>query len=386
MGMKSSLLRCMTGAMRLIYAPMKRGRMRDRIVIISRQSSRETLDIRLLSGWLRENHPEIECVTLCRKLEGTSKVGYVFHILTQMRAMACARVVLLDGYCIAASVLTHREETRVVQMWHALAAIKKFGYQSIDKPGGRSSEIAEAMCMHRNYDYIIAPSEETGRHFAECFGADEGKLVYLALPRVDEILRPDTILPEGSGETPEEFRLFMRETFSIPEDREIVLYVPTFRRGKEIDIDGLAAAVDPDRFVLVVKLHPLFDDLEPGTSVKEGLMTIVDRQYTSYQWLTAADRVITDYSALGVEAALTGKPLYYYVYDIDEYSAEVGLNVDPLEEMKGASAETAQQLREILARDYDHSERKRFRDRYVSVDTDDCTADLGRFLAGLVKG
>ncbi len=384
MGLKSSVLKAGTLALRFLYAPMKMGPMKDRVVIISRQSDKPTLDIRLIRDWMRENHPEIPCVTLCRKLEGTGKLSYAMHMFAQMRFLATSRVVLLDGYCIAASVLNHREETTIVQMWHALAAIKKFGYQSIGKAGGRSPEVAEALKMHRNYDYITAPSEATGKHFAECFGADTDKLVYRALPRVDEILRPDRIIPQGIDDV-ETFRSFMRERFSIPEDKEILLYVPTFRRDRQVEIGGLAEAVDPARFVLVVKLHPLFDEQQMKQDAAEGLQIIMDREFTSYQWLTVCDRVVTDYSALGVEAALTGKPLYYYVYDIDEYERSVGLNVDPLEEMPSASAVTPEKMRQVLDAEYDYSELERFRDKYVSVDTDNCTEDLGEFLVQLMK-
>ena len=44
----------------------------------------------------------------------------------------------------------------MIQMWHAIGKIKKSGYQTLDKDSGRSRAVAELLCMHRNYDYIIA--------------------------------------------------------------------------------------------------------------------------------------------------------------------------------------------------------------------------------------
>ena len=390
--------------LRGIYGPMKLQPVRHKVTIISRQSDRPTTDIALLDDYLRKAHPDLQVVTLCRTLEGGSSIGYAFHMLRQMWHMASSSVVLIDGYCIAVSVLRHRPQTRVVQMWHALAAVKKFGWQAVGRPGGRSPEIAKIMNMHGNYDRILCPSMQVGRDFARAFGAGEEKLVLLGLPRIDGIMAGD-----------EPLRSRLREEYRIPEDREILLYVPTFRPGERIPVRDLIGAVDPERFVLVIRLHPLYGEMEeipgagemeeiPGTgeqggpedppAVGEGtgqtcgaepLRVIADENYSSYDWLHACDRVITDYSALSVEASLTGKPLYFYVYDIDRYEGQVGLNVDPREEMPKATARTGGELERILAADYDDGQRERFRNRYVTVDTDHCTEKLGEYIYGMGK-
>ena len=62
---------------------------------------------------------------------------------------------IIDGYCIPVSVLHHRKELRVVQVWHALGAIKKFGRQALSVPGGRDKELAERMGMHKHYDAVL---------------------------------------------------------------------------------------------------------------------------------------------------------------------------------------------------------------------------------------
>lgn len=385
MGIKYAVLKIAVGAMRVIYAPMKLQRTKKKVVIVSRQSNKPSMDIRLIERYLKENYPDIECVVLCRYLDDVNPVAYLGEVLKQMKHMASGRVILIDGYCIAASILKHQKNTSVVQMWHALAAIKKFGYETIGKPSGHSREVAEIMCMHRNYDYVICPSEATGKNYCRCFDIGEEKLKFLALPRVDEILRPNTILPEeyrakGIGA----FREALCREYGIDEKSEIVLYVPTFRKGKDIELDGIKEAVKNTDFTLVVKVHPVFKDVQ-FTEDDYCENIIVDWKYSSYQWLSVCDRIVTDYSALGVEAALTGKPLYYYVYDIEEYRANVGLNFNPLEELPEVSALTGAELRTILYKEYDYNRLKAFRGKYVSVNTDDCTRDLGNFVAGLTE-
>lgn len=373
--MKRLILQIAVAMLRLIYLPLKGRRIRDKVTIISRQSDHPSVDIKLLSDYLKLKYPQIECTVLCRFLGNglTAKAGYLFHMLRQMTSIASSRVVLLDGYCIAASVLHHKPETKIIQMWHAVAAIKKFGYQTIDQPGGHSRMVAETLHMHENYDHILCPGEETGRIFCEGFHATADKLVYLGLPRLDLIW--------DSGDSSEA----VRGRFGISPKKEILLYVPTFRKGRPVYLKELVRSIDPEKFVLVVRLHPL-DQLQDLPAVENrGLQVIMDQSMSTQEWLRACDRVITDYSALGVEASLTGKPLYYYIYDISEYERSTGLNVDPRKEMPHATAISGLQLADLLAGPYDFDELHRFRDKYITVDTDACTARLGDYIYGVIK-
>lgn len=389
MGLKSTILKVAIGGLRFIYAPMKLRKLDNQIVIISRQSNHPTLDIKLLRDYMAENYPSVKCKVLCAKLEQYGAVRYGFHMLHQMWEMSRSKVVLIDGYCIAASVLNHKKGTIIIQMWHALAAIKKFGYQTIDKPAGHSRVVAETMCMHRNYDYVIAASEATGKHFGKCFNVTRDKLVYLGLPRIDEILSPHRILPQEYREQGVcAFEEAIRNEYDISWDREILLYVPTFRKGANVNLEGIIEATNSDRFTLVIKAHPLYDDMDMGRyqdDINTNVQVIVDKRYTSYQWLSICDRVITDYSALGVEAALLDKPLYYYVYDIEEYKKNVGLNVEPLDEMPQATAVTPEELSKLLNDEYNMEKLIMFRNKYISIDKTDCTRQLSEFLVGLMS-
>lgn len=81
-------------------------------------------------------------------------LSYYFSLYSQMRLIAESKVVIVDGYNIVVSLLKHKKGTKVIQMWHALGAIKQFGYQSIGKKDGINSDMARILKMHNNYDYI----------------------------------------------------------------------------------------------------------------------------------------------------------------------------------------------------------------------------------------
>ena len=233
--------------------------------------------------------------------------------------------------------------------------------------------VAETMHMHENYDYVLCPGEETGRIFCEGFHVSPDKLVYLGLPRLDLIW--------DSGDSSES----ARSRFGIPASKHILLYVPTFRKDRPVYMKELVHSIDPERFALVVRLHPLDQPQDLADAEQTGLQVITDQRMSTQEWIRACDRVITDYSALGVEASLAGKPIYYYIYDISEYEQSTGLNVDPRKEMPHATAITGLQLADLLDNPYDFDELQKFRDKYIEVDTDACTAGLGDFIYGVIK-
>ena len=374
--MKQLILKIAVLLLRMVYAPMRLLPVKRRVVIISRQSRKASVDIRLLTDYLRMRYPDLKCKVLVRFIEPGigGKLSYMPHMFVQMYYLATSRLVVLDGYCIVACVLPHRKGTEILQMWHAVAAIKRFGYQSIGYPSGHSRQVAETMRMHRNYDYVLCPGEETGWIFCEAFDLEPSKLVYMGLPRLDLIWDS------------EDSREKIREAYGIEDGKEILLYVPTFRKNRPVYLRDLIRAVDPKRFVLAIRLHPLEEPPESfGEDIPEGLQIIVDRERSTQEWIRACDRIITDYSALGVEAALTGKPVYYYVYDIAEYEKATGLNVDPRLEMPHETAITGLQLADLLSSPYDFEELDRFKKKYINIDTDACTARLGDFIYGIVE-
>lgn len=377
MNLKSFTMKVAVALIRFCYKFIGKAALKNQITIISRQSSTTTTDIALLSDYIRTNYPDIELKVLVRFIEPaiSKKIGYAFHMLTQMKAIAESKVVVLDGYCIAASVLRHKPETKIVQMWHSMAAIKKYGYQTLDKKAGHSRQTARIMCMHKNYDYVLCPSIETGHLFCQGFNCSEDKLVELALPRIDFI--KECMKPEKAAELRTE----------LPQDREILLYAPTFRKGIGLDAKELLNSIDYDRFSLVIKPHPLYaEDLRDLINMLNlENKVLLDDTYETFEWLGACDRVITDYSAIAVESLVTGKPLYFYLYDFEEYKINVGINVDPTEEMPNATALTGFGLSEALNREYDFAELERFKNKYLTADTNDCTKKLGDFIYELTR-
>ena len=350
-----------------------------KIAIISRESDSKTLDVSMLEAELLSRGLEVKVLSrLLTKDLSVRTLGYAAELMRQEAAILGSDVVVLDTYCIPASMLPHLKGTRVIQMWHALSAIKKFGWQTAGMQDGTSLRTARIMRMHRGYDYVVSASDITAAHFSEAFGVSRDRIVKYGLPRIDYIKS----VAGGERRDDTRRRIFSAYPRLAKSEKKTVLYAPTFRRGQAVDVKGLADALDPDRYDLVVKLHPLY---RAGSAEDAGPHVIYDDSFISYDWLAAADILISDYSSFVTESSLAGIPLYLYTYDIDSYGRSTGLNVDFSEEPVGRYAfESAAALAEAMEQPYDFEALAAFRDRYIDIDTENCTAALADFIESLI--
>ena len=344
---------------------------RDQITFISRQDSGYSLDMDLEVSYLKENYPEIKTVILYKKLDKSlsGMLSYIGHIFTQMTNIARSKVVVLDGYCIAISVLNHKHDLTVVQMWHALGSLKKFGYSILDQKEGRSSKISKVMRMHHNYDYILASSPVAAENFREAFNARKDQMLVLGLPRMDYL---------QSKEVKEKIRQKYFEIY--PEANNglpTVLYGPTMRKGKEADYQSLIDTLDLHKYNLMIKLHD-------GKEIVYVQGKLLDRgiNFAGIEALHLADYFISDYSAMIYEASLCRLPIYLYVYDYDEYMEARGLYLDFMKEMPGFISKDIKEI--VNAIDHKVNDNARldgFLQRYITNRNENITATLGKFLA-----
>ena len=353
-----------------------------KVAIISRESNTRTLDIAMLDSELLRRGMDVTVLSkLLTKEKSVKALGYLGHVFRQEAAILAADVVVLDTYCIPASMIPHRKGTKVIQMWHALGAIKKFGWQTVGKEGGSSGKVARLMRMHHGYDYVVCASDVTADHFSEAFRTDRSKIIKYGLPRIDYIKSV------AAGERHED--MLAKITAKYPQlknGKKTVVYAPTFRRGKTVDVQSLVYALGADRYNIVVKLHPLYRG--NFAAAGDGANVIYDDDFTSFDWLAAADMIISDYSSLVIEATLADKPLFIYAYDLDEYEENTGLNIDfDSEPISPYVFRDAGKLAKAIAAaadgDYDMDALSAFRDRYIDIDTGNCTAALADYIERL---
>lgn len=321
-------------------------------VFISRQSDSPTIEFKLIKDQVTALDKEQKIIMLTKTIKGTlfGCIGYYFHLYAQMYHLATSKMCVLDSYCITVSVLRHKRSLKIIQIWHALGAIKQFGYQTLGKKMGRSDTLARFLDMHRNYDVIVCGSDAMKPVFAEAFGTNEEKVVSIGIPRIDYLLHNHN-----------KIRRRIYEAYPNLRGRKVILYAPTFRKDDSVYTESLVSEIDFENYCLIVKQHPI----KKFGSDNQNILTC--SKFTGLELLTAADFVVTDYSAISIEASILEKPVYFYLYDYEEYASENGVNIDFEKEMPGCIFSHAPELvQSIESGHYDISLIKRFKDKYVT--------------------
>lgn len=321
---------------------------RNKVCFLSRQSSRP-FDFQLLESAISRAFPGWEIAWACVPPSGHFGIGLA---LRQVWHAATARVCFVDGYVPAVSV-PRRTRAYCVQLWHALGSIKKFGYQALDTPDGRSSEAAEKLRMHRGYDLIVAGLPGAVPAFSEAFDCPSDRIVPLGLPRIDYLLSEDYDAVRKARVA--KVAYLIDAAGSRSRNEKLVLYAPTLRRGSRRGDGWFIRSIEEIRgafcaredIALVVAGHPLQD--EAGADQLNDVRFL--HGAATFDVLPLVDYVVTDYSAVAFEAGLLGKKVLFYVPDIDEYRISPGLNIDPLEVFSGLSFREADSLAHAITSD-----------------------------------
>lgn len=339
-------------AAKAVYSLMKLIPSADKVTMISRGQNWTSIDFRLLEKRICSDFPETSVVVLNHPVD--PKFTYPWRVLTEMFHIATSRAVVLDTYNPVVSLFRHKPELVVIQVWHALGAIKKFGLSAVGKDEGRRPITAEKMKMHKNYTFVSCASETTGQIYEHSFGVRPEQIIIAGSPRVDFL---------NDCETQLSMKALLRKKYQIEEGRKVVLYAPTFRGGRSLPLEQLADALDLNRFTLVFKRHPL-DRL---TLISDDRVVVPD-EHEGIELLAVADFLITDYSAITFEAVIVGLPILFWPFDIEEYELTRGLAVDYFLEMPGPIFRDAEQLALALHEENVSCEKhEEFRKKYLQT-------------------
>lgn len=339
-------------AMRVIYAALKQLPTRDKIVLMSRLYSETSQDF----GRVREEIARQSPHTLVAVLNHRNTAPWAVpgQMLVEMYHLATSRAVITDSYMAVISALDHKDELIVVQIWHALGAIKRFGLAAVGTAEGRPGGLARVMRMHHGYDFVIAGGTRMVEPFAESFGVDTAQVLPIGTPRVDLLRDPDYLAGKRA-----------RIDAAHPQlrDRRVVLYAPTFRTAEPVRVEPLLDALIAAELDVVVALHPLdhrdFSRL-PGVTQ--------DPAFTTLDWLTVASDLVTDYSAVVFDAAVLGVPIHAYAYDLDEYRERRGIPFDYENDLPGTvHRDELSVVRALLGHDVTPADVERFRRDFVSA-------------------
>lgn len=311
---------------------------KNKILFLSRQSNKLTLDFKLIQEELKKQNNNLHIVTICKRVKKKLKDYFIFgyYLLKSMYHLATSKICVIDSYWPTVSVLKHKKDLKVIQIWHSIGKIKKSGYQTLGKEGGRNKKVAEILKMHKNYDLVIAGGANFNPFYCESMGISEDKILNIGLPRIDFLIKTEE---ENKKRVYEKYPEFKNK------DKKIILYAPTFRRTNTNGLHELIKNIDFDKYILLVKEH-----MNQKLDINSTKVYTCD-EFSAIELLSVCDYLITDYSAIALEAAILDKKTYYYLHDYEEYLEKNGLNIDLFKEMPGCTFKSAKDLMESINKD-----------------------------------
>jgi len=368
---------------------------KNRVFLLSRQFNKPSLNYQLLIERFQKDG--IDYKVECKKVDSSindslrtqgnySNVGgflkrtfkklgsafsYYFSLWSQMIKIAQSKVIIVDGYNLPVSLLKHKKGTKIIQLWHALGAIKKFGYQSIGKIDGINPSVAKILKMHAGYDYVISGSEGMAPFFAEAFNVPIDKVLNIGTPTVDYLREDHSSIKKK-----------ILKKYPKLKNKINVLYSPTFRNNKHFSYEDLISNTDFDKVNLIITYHSKVEDVYNDDRV----VTIPSSEFSVFDVLTVCDYVISDYSALLVDAAFANKKVLMYLYDYDEYSKNNGVNLDFFGMFKHLSYKNAKDVMNVINNDkYNDKEYKKFKEMYTISEKINSTDELIKLINDCLK-
>ena len=312
----------------VFYSILKLLPVQNKVTFMTWNSDQITPDFQALIDRLHALPRPPTTVALCRELHGGTigHLAYMIHMIHQAYEMATSKVVVLDAYCPLASILHHRPGLRVVQIWHALGAFKKFGWSIVDKSEGWSAQsnipshtLSRLLKMHAGYTDAVVSYSGAIPYFAEAFHCDPAIVHVAWLPRV-ELLRDEARMSD--------LRRRILDAYPELRGRRVALYAPTIRRPMmdTSSVASLVTTIHENDWALIVKPHPVRGEKLTPIFPK---LTFSLPEFAAIELLAIADAVITDYSAIVYEAYLREIPVYFYTDDLEKYEEARGFYTHP---------------------------------------------------------
>jgi CDP-glycerol glycerophosphotransferase (TagB/SpsB family) len=232
------------------------------------------------------------------------------------RARAESRWLVVNDWLRAR--FTPREGQTTLQTWHG-TMYKKVG---LDRGEQLDAEEREFMLGERKkWDLLLSQNPHSSRVFRES---------YLSNPPIYEEGYPrNDLLVNGSGEP-------IRNVLGIRADQKVVLYAPTWRDDRTelvdyLDVSKLAADLG-DGYVVLLRAHSRVIRVGSAAKVGAGVIDVSTYPNTT-DLLLIADIMITDYSSIMFDFAVTGRPMVFFTPDMEDYRDQLrGVYLD-LEEV-----------------------------------------------------
>ncbi len=298
-----------------------------------------------------------------------SHCQYLKNCVNALHDISRVEVVFLSDASDLVSCIDLRPETRVVQLWHACGAFKKWGMSTADlKFGGNRKQLLRHP-FYKNLSLVTVSSPEVVWAYEEAMvlGDQPGVVRPLGVSRTDKFFDEHFIAQSKSN---------VEEAVPKAKGKKVLLYAPTFRgrvsqaQGPDkLDIAGLKDALEKE-WVLLIKHHPFVKKTPEIPEDCSEFAIDVSNTLPIDELLCVADACVSDYSSLVFEYSLFGRPMAFFAYDVDDYCDWRGFYYDYDSLTPGPVFRENAELIDYLTRIpevFDVQRVRSFRDKFMSA-------------------
>lgn len=214
-----------------------------------------------------------------------------------------------------------------IQTWHG-TPLKRLGCD-IQSGANAMYSVADIHERYRNegrrLDYLLSPSPFTTDKFASAFDLTpqraEQTIVEEGYPRNDSLYLADDATIAS-----------LKRRFDLPADKKIILYAPTWRDDQHqtgvgytyesgADFDLLREKLG-DEYIILFRAH-YFVSNSFDFERYEGFVRDVSAVSDIADLYLVSDLLITDYSSVFFDYANLGRPMVFFMYDLEKYAGEI---------------------------------------------------------------
>ena len=275
---------------------------------------------------------------------------------------ASAKFIFIDDASNLFSCLPLRSETKIIQLWHACGAFKKFGMSTADKLFGGDATSKKRHPFYENLSLVTVSSKEIIPIYEHAMDIPAGSGVVCDLG----VARTDVFFDEEAIESAK--KAVMREIFGDEkgardkrnEQKKILLYAPTFRgdlthakHPQALNLNAFKESLEvssKNDFVLLIKKHPAVNEPVAIPEECKDFAFDVSDEFDVNTLMMASDALITDYSSVVFEYSLLPRPMFFFAFDKNDYDDWRGFYFDYDEMTPGPVVKTTAELAEEIAK------------------------------------
>jgi len=341
------------------YPLLRRAPLRDDLVLFDSWQGKQYSDNpRALSEELGRRRPDLRRIWVLRDpaLQVPDDIGVVRRWSRQYYdTLAQARWVITNE--VMDRRFVKRRGSTYVQTWHG-TPLKRVGFD-IETLRSRDKTYLDQVARDvESWDFLVSPNRHSTEVFRRAFRY-EGPIIEAGYPRNDLLLAADR----------DAVARRVRRSLGIDTDRRVVLWLPTWRDHLHaqigyqfpvtLDPDAFSAALGDDHVLLVRGHHHTAANVA-------GLERPAVRDVTWFadvrELLLVADVLVTDYSSVMFDFAVTGRPILFFAWDLETYRDDVrGFTFDLESQAPGpvlrSTAEVLASLQELDAVSSAYAER-----------------------------